>query len=151
MNLSFKQWASIPLILLFSISLAGCNQVRGDKEPEVVKKQSQRLRMLNSNEVHALFIGKTGESFNMSNGVTSFTYYASDGKARQERLWRKRFGQWRILENGQICLKFGKKSESCRYIGEKRGKYLKYKKEKDGKLKAIIRYRNILQGNVLKL
>ncbi|MEJ1405070.1 MAG: hypothetical protein RPU73_14595 [Candidatus Sedimenticola sp. (ex Thyasira tokunagai)] len=133
---------SITSLLLMAALINGCNQVR---------EGSGRLSFLNGKETGTLFVGKTVEALNLSTGTSSFTYYSEDGKARQERLWEHRLGNWRINEKGEICLQFGERKEGCRMIGELNGTYRKYRPDKNGQLKPVVRYRRFLEGNVLQL
>ncbi|MES9901513.1 MAG: hypothetical protein ABW168_02380 [Sedimenticola sp.] len=133
---------SISTLLLAALLTSGCSQIReGDSRPSY----------LSGAESRALFSGHTVEAFNLNTGTTSFTYYTKNGEVRQERLWAYRQGNWRINKAEEICLQFGKRKEGCRIIGKRRGVYRKYRMEKDGKLKPVVRYRRFLPGNVLNL
>jgi hypothetical protein len=91
---------------------------------------------------------RTVESYNLINGSTSFTYYATNGQVEQERYWEKRKGKWRIKEN-EICLQMEQKSESCRSVYQVGDRYYKYRTDDQGQLQKIIRYRQFLTGNRL--
>lgn len=104
---------------------------------------------LAKDEVERLFVGNTVESFNLNTRLTSFTYYHPDGTALQERLWKRRKGTWRIRDDGQICLAFGKRASKCRHIVRSGGRYYKERTDDAGKRERIVRYRYFVAGNAL--
>lgn len=124
------------------LALTGCKTIRPFSSEPV---------FLTQDEVQALFIGQTVESHNLNTKITSFTYYRPNGKALQERLWEKRTGNWRTLDDGKICLQFSGKKERCRIIGKKGDRYRKYRPDKSGQLVPIVKYRRFINGNTLKL
>lgn len=101
-------------------------------------------RLLSSNEVKALFAGRTAESYNLNTRLTSFTFYRPDGRVLQQRFWSWRTGAWRVTPKGKICLKFQR--ERCRYILDEGGRYAKVTRKKGQKVK-LVRYRGFLEGN----
>ncbi|MDJ0739686.1 MAG: hypothetical protein QNJ91_08210 [Gammaproteobacteria bacterium] len=100
-------------------------------------------------EVVRLFVGNTVESFNLNTRLTSFTYYDPNGTALQERLWQRRKGTWRVRDDGQICLAFGKRQAKCRHIVRSGGRYFKERTDSAGKRERIVRYRYFVAGNSL--
>jgi len=124
-----------------ALLIGGCNQII---------KSTDKPIFLSSNEIKQLFNNQTVDAHNLNTGVTSFTYYAPDGTARQERLWERRRGHWDI-EKDRICLQLGKKPRKCRPIAMVNGRYYKYRPDKTGKLKPIVRYRKFIPGNILRL
>ena len=60
---------------------------------------------LNKDQVIQLFSGKTVESVTATKGRVSQTYYDPGGELEQRRNDTKRFGTWRVTDNGRICLK----------------------------------------------
>lgn len=102
---------------------------------------------LSQAEVRELFSDKTVESYNLNTWRTSFTYYHPNGRLSQERLWRKRTGQWTVTEEGKVCIKF--KEYKCRDIIRRDGKYYKTLPDKKGKPRLLIRYRHFSNGNAL--
>lgn len=127
--------------LLSGCDMASLGGIKKDSAPET----------LNAAEVRKLLVGQTVESKNLDSGVVSFTFYAPDGSARQERLWTKRSGHWRITPEGEICMAMESRKESCRLVGKQKGKYRKYQVGEDGTLVPVIRYYRFLPGNPLKL
>lgn len=116
--------------------LAGCQ----------VKPQSESTQ-LSAAELRALFVGKTVESYSLSSGATSFSYYHPDGRVEQLRYWEPREGRWKISDN-QICLSMEDKDFSCRPVFREGDRYYKYRPEGD-KLVKILRYRQFLEGRQL--
>jgi len=131
------KWAAIAMA---SMVLLGCQ----------VKQEKETLEQLTGAEVQALFVGHTVESFNVISGVTSFSYYAPDGRVEQERYWEKRAGVWRINDKSEMCMSMEGKSYRCRGIYRKGNKYYKYRIGKNGELEKVIRYRQFIAGNVVK-
>lgn len=95
---------------------------------------------LSGPEVRQLFVGHTVESYNLSSGVTSLSYYYSDGRVEQMRHGAKRKGHWKVEPGGNICLSMDNKPFSCRLIYRDGDRYYKYRTTKQGKHKKIIRY-----------
>ncbi|MBV1786827.1 hypothetical protein KQ940_02040 [Marinobacterium sp. D7] len=116
--------------------LAGCQ----------IKPQSDRTQ-LSGAELRALFVGKTVESYSLSSGATSFSYYHPDGRVEQLRYWEPREGHWKISDN-QICLSMEGRDFSCRPVFREGDRYYKYRSEGD-KLVKILRYRQFLEGRRL--
>lgn len=106
-------------------------------------------QILSAAEVRALFVEHTVRSYNLKTKVSTWSYYRKDGHLAQERFWEHRTGRWRITADGQICLNV--KRESCRFIGRIGDRIYKYKPDSTGRLKAIIRYYDFVEGNTLKL
>lgn len=131
-------------MVVVAVSLSGCVS-------SPVKKSSSSLK---SDEVYALFAGKTVESVSKGSGLTSFTYYGPDGSVLQQRLWSKRMGKWQVKDNGKICLTFGKSSQcrKIRKVTEGLGlnvTYYKIRKRKGKKAEEVVRYRRFVDGNRL--
>lgn len=85
-------------------------------------------RQLQASEVRQLFSGKTVTSRNLATDAVSVSYYSPDGRVRQQRQGRERLGTWRVLPNGQICLRMEREKESCRWMRqESDGRYQKYR------------------------
>ena len=122
-------------ILLFALN--GCQTAPRRSEAQT----------LSAAEVKQLFIGDTVESYNLNNGMTSFTYYHPNGTLDQERLWLRRSGNWSVREDGQICLAFAKARLRCRHIVRSGDKYYKVRVDEQGNEKRIIRYRHFAEGN----
>lgn len=116
-----------------------------------IKQSSSSLKAA---EVRSLFSGKTVESVSRGSGLTSFTYYAPDGQLQQQRLWSRRSGKWEVLDNGKICLSFGK-DRSCRRVVKEadvlgtKVTYYKVHKRKGQKAERVVRYRAFVDGNQL--
>lgn len=104
---------------------------------------------LNAEQVKAQFENKTVESFNLSTGVTSFTYYGTNGRLIQHRLWQVHNGKWNVNEDGAICLAIRSDEFSCRYVFDENGKLYKYREQEKGQMEKIIRYRQFIEGNAL--
>ncbi|GGC04664.1 hypothetical protein GCM10011352_33580 [Marinobacterium zhoushanense] len=117
--------------------LAGC-QIK----PQIEKTQ------LTGDELRALFVGKTVESYSLSSGATSFSYYYPDGRVEQVRYWESREGRWKISDDNQICLSMEDKDFSCRPVFREGDRYYKYRLEGDQWVK-ILRYRQFLDGRYL--
>lgn len=130
-------WAKITIGALTLGILTGCQ----------VKPQVEAVR-LSKGELKALFVGKTVESYSLSSGTTSFSYYHPDGKVEQVRYWEKRDGRWKLTEDDQICLSMENKPFSCRAVFREGDRYYKYR-PKDGGWRKILRYRQFLEGRHL--
>lgn len=126
-------------VFITAIVLSGCQ----------VKPEQQAVTKLSAEEANALFTGKTVESFNLVSGSTSFTYYFPDGRVEQERFWKKRTGQWKINEQGEMCLAMEGKPFSCRSIFREGDRYYKYRLSQDGENEKIIRYRQFMVGKAI--
>ncbi|RMG34125.1 MAG: DUF995 domain-containing protein [Gammaproteobacteria bacterium] len=123
-------------LVVGSLLLSGCQTM----------PVGQSERLLSSDEVEALFGGKTVESYNLNTRLTSFTFYRPDGHVLQQRFWSWRSGSWRVTPEGKICLKF--KRERCRHILAQGERYTKIKRKKGHRVK-LVRYRQFLDGNRL--
>ncbi len=110
-----------------------------------VKDESTQLK---ADELQHLFTDRTVESYNLINGSTSFTYYAANGRVKQERYWQMRKGKWSIKDN-EICLQMEHKAESCRGVYQVGDRYYKYRTDDQGQQQKVIRYRQFLTGNRL--
>lgn len=112
-----------------------------------VKPQVEKVR-LNQAELKALFVGKTVESYSLSSGVTSFSYYHPDGRVEQLRFWESREGMWKLTDDAQICLSMESKPFSCRAVFREGDRYYKYRLE-NGEWEKILRYRQFIDGRRL--
>lgn len=100
-------------------------------------------RQLQAQEVRQLFSGKTVTSKNLSNGVVSVSRYAPNGRIQQQRQGTQRFGTWRVLPDGRICLKMERQNESCRWLRQEAdGRYQKYR-ETHAFARPVITYVNL--------
>lgn len=100
-------------------TLAACSHVPQSLQPG---------RQLQAQEVRQLFSGKTVTSKNLSNGVVSVSRYAPNGRVQQQRQGTQRFGTWRVLPDGKMCLTMERQNESCRWLRqESDGRYQKYR------------------------
>lgn len=125
--------------MVAALLVTGCQLKPGGGEPQ----------QLDAVQVKALFEDHTVESQNLTTGVTSFTYYALDGSVVQERYWQIRKGQWRVNEQGEICLSMEKKTFKCRPVYQLGDRYYKYRQDNKGLLIKTIRYRQFIPGNAL--
>lgn len=130
-------WAKIAVGALALGVLAGCQ----------VKPQVEKVQLTKA-ELNALFVGKTVESFSLSSGATSFSYYHPDGRVEQTRYWEPRNGRWKITDDNQICLSMEGKAFTCRVVFQEGDRYYKYRPE-GGELVKIVRYRQFLDGRRL--
>lgn len=128
------------LVLAISV-LTGCATGVGDtlKQPELLSAQ----------QIRTLFVGNTVRSYNLSNKLTTWSYYRADGVLLQERLWDSRTGVWQIKDNGVVCLTVT--HMTCKLIGRVGDRIYKYKIDDVGQLDAIIIYRDFVTGNPLRL
>lgn len=112
-------------------ALAACGHLPASVQPG---------RQLQATEVRQLFSGKTVTSRNLSSGVVSVSYYSPDSRVRQQRQGRQRVGTWRVLPDGQICLRMESEQESCRWMRQEAdGRYQKYR-ESHAFARPIITY-----------
>ena len=123
-------------VVFISFGVLGC-QVKSERDAPI---------KLSAAEIKTLFIGKTVESFNLVNGNTSFTYYADNGRAYQERYWESRSGKWKINDKAEMCLSIQSKPFSCRNIYRLGDKYYKYRMNDGGQMERIVRYRQFIEG-----
>jgi len=102
---------------------------------------------LSRQEVIELFSGYTVQSVTAVRGRTSLSYYAPDGELRQLRNEQKRFGHWRVTENGYMCLQMEDLPEKCRIIVREGGLYKKYIVKRNGQHQHSVSYRSFVEGN----
>jgi hypothetical protein len=102
-------------------------------------------KTLTGDEVKALFSGKTVDYTHVTTGFEMSVYYAEDGSMRGMRGENKTGGSWRVNDNGELCIEYGK-GDRCRHIVEEDGVYRKYK-ENNGKKIHIVTYHTFTDGN----
>ena len=138
--------ATVTLLFIATV-LSGCSPACCSPAWET----KNQIIYLTGEETKSLFSGNTVEALNINTGTASFTFYSDTGEARQERLWEYRQGSWRIDNKDRICLQFGSGKENCQVIGVRNGIYRKYQNKQSGALKPVVRYRQFLPGNPIKL
>lgn len=126
----FDRWIVLAVFLL-----SGCAT-----SPDIDKPV-----LLSAEQVRSLFSGNTVRSYNLSNKLTTWSFYQQDGTLYQERLWERRQGTWSIKSNGVICLEVT--HLTCKLIGRVGDRFYKYKVDAAGELDAIIAYRDFAVGD----
>jgi len=130
----------ILLIVLIGALLGGCVLFYPVPLPE---------GKMDSEEVRALFTGKTVESVLIKTGRVSLTYYNPDGTLSQLQKGKNRSGTWMVRGDGRICLQFGDEKRMCRIIVKEGDGYAKYIFKRDGNHERIITYRSFKDGNLV--
>ncbi|MBR9883997.1 MAG: hypothetical protein GYB21_10205 [Oceanospirillales bacterium] len=132
--MSLSKWAGF---VVTAALLSGCQ----------IKPQLEKTQLTKA-ELKTLFAGKTVESYSLSSGATSFTYYSPDGRARQVRFWEPRDGYWKVTDDNEICLSMEGKDFSCRPVFQEGDRYYKYRMDGDEWVR-VIRYRQFIDGDRL--
>ncbi len=137
----------ISLIMLFG------NDPAGRAEETTLKKNTVSLpaQTLSADQIVALFSDKTVHSVTVVQGRKSVSYYAPNGEIRQLRKGIKRFGHWRVIDNGRICLQMEDRPEKCRIIVAENKGYTKYIVKKNGAHQASVFFTDFKDGNPLGL
>lgn len=103
---------------------------------------------LTAKELRRLFRDRTVLSRTVVQERESFSYYHPDGEVRQLRDGRKRYGRWRVLKNGRICLQMEQLPEKCRIVvRQPDGSYRKFVVKRSGDHQPSVDYVRFWPGN----
>ena len=122
---------------------------QGKKLAELAPAPLPPSGTLSRKKVIKLFSDKTVESVTARKGRISQSYYGNDGTVEQLRNGARRFGKWRVTNNGSICLQMEDMAEKCRIIVEENGEYKKYIVKKNGHHQHSVSYRKFRDGKHL--
>jgi hypothetical protein len=103
---------------------------------------------LSAKELRRLFRDRTVLSRTVVQERESFSYYHPDGEVRQLRDGQKRYGRWRVLKNGRICLQMEQLPEKCRIVAlQPDGSYRKFVVKRNGDHQPSVDYVRFWPGN----
>lgn len=102
---------------------------------------------LNAEEVTQLFSGNTYEATLPTRGLTMTVYADPDGTMRGVQNGNKFTTQWKVNEEGEICVSYRDKL-SCRIVVEDNAIYKKYKVDDKGKRTLLVVYKSFSPGNI---
>ena len=142
-----KRVQTLLAVLLLSILVAGCAAFTANNSNVSVPLPPGTL---SADEVTLLFSGQTVESVLDSNGRVSLTYYNPNGELNQSQEGNMRHGNWRVRNDGRICLAFEEGSEKCRIIVKEGDVYRKYIVKKNGTHERILYYKSFRAGDLVK-
>lgn len=71
---------------------------------------------LSAQRVKSLMIGNTIEGFNEVKSVDYTVYFFPEGKIALVTTKGKRFGNWRIADDGHFCTSFPTEQEVCTFV-----------------------------------
>lgn len=71
---------------------------------------------LTSQQVKTLMIGSTIEGYNEVMKVSYSVYFSQEGKIALVTPKGKRFGNWKIADDGHFCTQFPTEQEVCTFI-----------------------------------
>lgn len=134
---------AVVLILGLGLLVGGC---AAKSKPVVLP-----VGTMNAEQVYQLFADKTVESVTIKSGRVSKTYYSPDGELRQLQDGEKRIGNWRVREDGRICLDIEEGSSKCRIVVREGDTYVKYVVKSDGAHRPVVTYKSFQEGNPLGL
>ena len=141
-----RLWKISLTLILVSTLLVSCATTTADKTANIQLPPGT----LNAAQVTALFSGKTVESVLDSSGRVSLTYYNPNGQLRQLQEGQLRNGQWRVRDDGRICLQFaGNSDDKCRIIVKEGTVYRKYIVKLNGQHQPVITYKSFRDGNLV--
>jgi len=127
------------ILLTHLIILAVSSPVLADNFPEGTLGRAELIEMFHDHTV---------ESVTLHKGRVSLSYYSPTGEVRQLREGKRRYGFWRVRDDGRICLRMEENAENCRIVvREKDGSLRKYVVKKDGNHQPVVGYRKFVEGN----
>lgn len=102
---------------------------------------------LNTEQVQALFSGKTVEYRHDKLGFEFVVYHAPDGTLRGTRDGHPMGElQWSVNDKGELCIAYNQKKR-CHPIMNDDGVYKKYTIDQNGNKKILLTYRRFIDGN----
>lgn len=129
-------------------SVAGTAVVEPGREPAAEPEIALPPGTLTAKELRRLFRDRTVLSRTVVQERESFSYYHPDGEVRQLRDGRKRYGRWRVLKNGRICLQMEQLPEKCRIVVLRPdGSYRKFIVKRNGDHQPSVDYVRFWPGN----